>query len=209
MPTARLDVEVPPDTWIGDVSRAFPDASFRVLAALKNSETGSGLVEIRGEALDELIAAVESHDGITALDLLEAGEDRALLRFTTESPMLLTAASEAGFPLETPFAIEDGVAEWELTGTRERMSELADALRGMGIDFDVDYVGAADDGEPLLSERQREAVETALDRGYYDAPRGITLSELADEMDVAKSTLSEVLHRAEGAILRDWLDGDG
>ena len=53
----------------------------------------------------------------------------------------------------------------------------------------------------LLTDRQRTPVETAVAEGYYDTPRDCTLTELAEEVDVAKSTASETLHRAEGKII--------
>lgn len=50
----------------------------------------------------------------------------------------------------------------------------------------------------------REAVE----RGYYDTPRRVTLVELAEELDIAKSTCSEILHRVEEQVLKRFLKGD-
>lgn len=40
-------------------------------------------------------------------------------------------------------------------------------------------------------------MNAVIERGYYDTPRRCTLTELADELDLAKSTCSERLHRAE------------
>ncbi|WP_231185036.1 helix-turn-helix domain-containing protein [Haladaptatus sp. DYF46] len=37
-----------------------------------------------------------------------------------------------------------------------------------------------------------------MEKGYYDTPRRCSLTELAGELDVSKSTLSVVLHRAKG-----------
>jgi predicted DNA binding protein len=44
-----------------------------------------------------------------------------------------------------------------------------------------------------------------VERGYYDTPRTCTLTELADHLGIAKSTASERLHRAEGAIIRAFV----
>jgi predicted DNA binding protein len=62
--------------------------------------------------------------------------------------------------------------------------------------------------DPLLTDRQRRLLETARDRGYYDTPRRITLTELANELDFAASTCSEVLHRAEERIVKEHLRED-
>ncbi|MGK2230049.1 MAG: putative DNA binding protein, partial [Methanobacteriota archaeon] len=47
----------------------------------------------------------------------------------------------------------------------------------------------------------------AHELGYYDTPREISLSEVANEMDIAKSTCSEILHRAEGKVVSEFLEG--
>jgi len=41
-----------------------------------------------------------------------------------------------------------------------------------------------------LTERQREAVSLAYERGYFDVPKQVTLSELAEELHITPQTLS-------------------
>jgi predicted DNA binding protein len=57
-----------------------------------------------------------------------------------------------------------------------------------------------------LTERQREVLFEAVDRGYYDVPRETTLTEVADRVGIAKSTCSEVLQRVERTIVREFVD---
>lgn len=42
-----------------------------------------------------------------------------------------------------------------------------------------------------LTPKQRETLVTALEAGYYEAPREVTMSELADQMDVSQQALSK------------------
>jgi hypothetical protein len=53
-----------------------------------------------------------------------------------------------------------------------------------------------------LSDRQREAVETAVSVGYYDTPRGATTETVAEELGCARSTAAEHLQRAEAKTMR-------
>jgi len=107
----------------------------------------------------------------------------------------------------------------------------ADAVMGMTIVGDGSDVGAVVDSMPAavdvtvaeigtyrhrggtpvaaLSDRQREALETALSIGYYDVPRNGTLAEVADALEVAESSASEVLRRAERAIVTRVLERHG
>jgi predicted DNA binding protein len=52
-----------------------------------------------------------------------------------------------------------------------------------------------------LTSRQRNIVEIALEEGYFDYPRRITLRQLSKKVGVSASTVSEVLRRAEKKIL--------
>ena len=55
--------------------------------------------------------------------------------------------------------------------------------------------------EDGLSPRQREVFQLAQSRGYYEYPRKVTAQELADEMDITKSTLLEHLRKAEQKLM--------
>ncbi|OYR43604.1 PAS domain-containing protein [Halorubrum sp. Eb13] len=61
-------------------------------------------------------------------------------------------------------------------------------------------------GEPDLTTRQREIAETALREGYYDDPRRISGTDLADRFDVSSSTLHQHLRAAESKIMRGFFE---
>ncbi|WP_254545222.1 helix-turn-helix domain-containing protein [Halomarina pelagica] len=52
-----------------------------------------------------------------------------------------------------------------------------------------------------LTDRQYEAVETAVELGYYAVPRHASLADVAAELGCAASTASNHLRKAESAIL--------
>ncbi|WP_135853587.1 helix-turn-helix domain-containing protein [Halorussus salinus] len=207
MPTAKLHIALPEDVWISEVSTANPDAEFRVLAAFPAEETGVGLLEISAEDLPSVVAAMDDREDITRLDLQQASEESALVEFETTAPLLLFSVQESGLPLELPFTIVDGEAEVELTASRDRLSAFTTQLQTFGMDFDVEYVREMVNSESLLTQRQRELLHTAVEEGYYDTPRECSLTELAEEAGVAKSTASETLHRVEEKIVKEYVDG--
>ena len=53
----------------------------------------------------------------------------------------------------------------------------------------------------MLTPKQRQIFDSALNEGYWDTPRRITLSDLAGFMGLSKSTLSVHLHKIEGIVL--------
>ncbi|SDQ48544.1 helix-turn-helix domain-containing protein [Natronobacterium texcoconense] len=56
------------------------------------------------------------------------------------------------------------------------------------------------DVEQSLPDEQREALHAAVERGYYETPRKVELSELAEELGIPRSTLSYRLRRAEAEL---------
>ena len=52
-----------------------------------------------------------------------------------------------------------------------------------------------------LTVRQLEALQVALDNGYYDQPRGASIEELAAQTTVARATFEEHLRKAENKLI--------
>ena len=58
-----------------------------------------------------------------------------------------------------------------------------------------------DDALPALTDRQREVLALAVERGYYEIPRETTTAALAEELDVSRRTVEDHLRRAERKLL--------
>ncbi|WP_246983788.1 helix-turn-helix domain-containing protein [Halorientalis marina] len=206
MPRAKLRVSLPESAWIGALSRAQPSVTFRVLAALPMAETGVGLVELIGPDLGAVIEEMNARDAVLTVDVLAESDDRMVIEFETSEPLLLFSVQESGVPLEPPIEIVDGEATVEVTATQDRLSDFGTQLEQFGMRFDVEYIRrGVKSTEQLLTDSQRDLVLTAVERGYYDTPRECSLTDIADHLDMAKSTVSETLHRAESAIISEFV----
>lgn len=208
MTHAELTVTLPEGTWISDVSTSHPNASFRVLAALPGEDAGFGLVEVATDDPRPVLSDMEDHPAITRLELVQAGAESALVQFETSQPLLLFSAQESRIPLELPIDVVDGRTTLSVTASRDRLSELGRQLERHGLGYEVEYVSPHVESERLLTERQRELVQTAIEMGYYDTPRGASMTDLADELGIAKSTCSETLHRAEEKMVKRYADDE-
>jgi len=206
MPRAKLEITVPESVWIGELSRNHPDAQFEILTVFPKDDGGVALAEITANAVDEVVGEMEGFGEVTNTDYLQRTDETALVQFETSNPVLLLPVRNAGTPLELPFAVVDGIVSWEVTAPRDRLSSLGDQLRQFGIDFEVLAVRQEMETEQLLTPKQHRLVQTAVEQGYYDTPRECTLTELADEADIAKSTCSETLHRAEEKVVKEFVD---
>ncbi|GAB3685070.1 hypothetical protein GCM10028857_14930 [Salinarchaeum chitinilyticum] len=206
MPYAELTITIPEAVWIGRLSRTHPETRFRVLAATADEDTGVVRLEVLGEDAPAVVEAMRDCEPVTTLTVFETGTDHCRIQFESKVAVLLTALQRSGVPLETPFEVQDGSLQLATTTPRERLSALGNALDKLGIGYTLERVTEEPETEdPLLTDRQRRLLEAARDRGYYDTPRRITLTELAAEMDLAASTCSEVLHRAEEHLVKEHL----
>jgi predicted DNA binding protein len=205
MPTATLSVTIPESVWIGDLSRRYPDTTVRVLSAFGGDDAGVGLAELTGPDVEDVLARLNDYDDVTEATLLDRTDERALVQFETTLPLLLSPVRDSGAPMQLPFDIADGQARWEVTASRARLSRLGEQLDALGIRYTVERVRRDVGFEQLLTDRQQTVLVAAVEAGYYDTPRECSLTDLAADLDLAKSTVSETLHRAEEHVVKQFV----
>lgn len=205
MPEAKLTLTIPERTWPGEITRRYPDASIRIVAAIAEAESGVGLAEVCCPEQDGIIEDIQSHSAVDSMELLQRTHEKCLIEFRTDLPLLLFAARGSGLPLELPFEVQNGEATWALTASHESISGLGEQFDALGISYSVDYLQPEVAGtEDLLTDRQQSLIAAAIEHGYYDTPRRCSLTELADVVGLAKSTTSETLHRAEERVMKEF-----
>ena len=102
-----------------------------------------------------------------------------------------------------------GAMRFTLVGDADDLQRLVEDVSETAT-VTVDEVGSYDvPPGPLggvLTDRQHDAVATALDVGYYDVPRTGSLADVADALDVSEGSASVLLRRAERAAFTELLD---
>lgn len=83
--------------------------------------------------------------------------------------------------------IEDEHGSLELVGTTQ--------TEGIGFPLGGNKIKQSMSGK--LSDKQLEVLETAYRMGYFKVPQEVTAEEIASELDISRSTLSERLRRVE------------
>ncbi|SEW09820.1 helix-turn-helix domain-containing protein [Natrinema salifodinae] len=116
-----------------------------------------------------------------------------------------------GFIHDVSVRVEGGVEHWPVfvaDGRTEIQDRLETIRAQTDAEISISKIASADGDSPgapdrtdRLTPRQREAFELACDRNYYAWPREISTRELADELDVSKTTLLEHLRKAEAKLL--------
>ena len=204
MVSAEIAITLREEFGLTAVSIRFPDATFRYLAGIAEPDRGLGLVEIHAKALDEILASVSSNTAVRNYELLDRYEDRAVFQYETDVAILYQAVRDAGIIPTFPYVIRNGMLLFTTTTTPDRLSRFGQILRERGIPHEVTTISKSWGTESVITERQQQFVLRGIEMGYYDTPRQCTLAELAADLDVAPSTASQLLHRAEGQVMKQY-----
>ncbi len=199
-----------PHTWLSEITAHHP-TTIRILDC-KPSETKNGirqLVEVSADQgeLDKIVDEVKASPLVKEAYVVQTKRGRLLGSLLTESALCGTVMHTEAFCRSCLFHSKpnpDGTAEWTLAfNKRESLTELLDQMKQEHIDVKIMKLSSVADVENLTSH-QRTLVETALEEGFFDYPRRISLRELSKKMGISASTASEVLRRAERKILASY-----
>jgi predicted DNA binding protein len=117
---------------------------------------------------------------------------------------------EYGLMVDTPIEFTDrGDAHVTVVGRHEKLRgalEAAPESVSVSVEQVGEYTHADRDVLSLLTARQREVFETAVERGYYEIPRLVNQRELAETLDLAPSTVDEHIRKAESRVLSAVLE---
>ncbi|MFW5922327.1 MAG: helix-turn-helix domain-containing protein [Halodesulfurarchaeum sp.] len=95
--------------------------------------------------------------------------------------------------------------------SREAVQELLEDLQAVSDLVELKWLSDSTEPESdtertvdldLLTGKQLEAIELAVESGYYAQPRETTLSELAEACGISQSAMSQRLHTAERKLLQ-------
>lgn len=123
-------------------------------------------------------------------------------------PVLSASDCLAELKTVTEKTVTVGVTAPTGRGLQSLVADLKEQTPSVTVDWVVWNDEHRSNGNPTnaITQRQQEAVTTALDIGYYDTPRGATLDDLAERLDVTKSAVSQRLNAAETKLVKSAFD---
>lgn len=202
---ARFRIELPEDVWASEISRLFPDATLRLLTGVP---MGDRALELGGVRADDPVAgtdSIRSHPDISEFDQLYGDDQRVISQYEATEQSLYEFLWGSSLPPEFPMIVEDGEMAFDVTATREQFEAFGSALDDSGIRYELLSVVHTEDSESLLTDRQRECLTVAHQRGYFEVPRQCDLTELGETLGVDKSTASETIRRATDRVVAQFL----
>ncbi|WP_458189982.1 helix-turn-helix domain-containing protein [Haladaptatus sp. NG-WS-4] len=201
----KVKIGADDDNWLAGVSTDFSDAEFKILATHPIDDDVLELVKVTTSDRDAIVRRFDEAPEVRSSEILHSDEEMVLIQCVFPMPSSYKAGRARGNLPRLPLTIRDGWISGELIGSQEQLSEFTTELAAAGIPYEIVSVTQSYDASGLLTERQREFISEAVERGYYDSPRGCTLVELAETFGVNQSAASGVLHRAEGRIIKEFI----
>ncbi|WP_408957160.1 helix-turn-helix domain-containing protein [Natrinema sp. 74] len=188
------------DTALATAFERAPAATFELESSVSKTRPSLWVAGVDRETAADAFAADPS---VEVAELLVETESRLLYDVTfsegaSTNRLWDDLLADGGSLLEA--RATDGW--WRVTvryRDRDTLCNAYDRLIDRGVNADlrrVTDVTDADDHETRLTPEQQEALEAALEHGYFEIPRGISMEELAAELGISHQALSERFRRA-------------
>ena len=197
-----------PESWMNDIKNKY-DASFKFLDCMPVGESGGrGLIEIDAtdNEVDKIIEDLKRHEAVCKVDISPSPDGGILSSIVTKRCVACKALTGSDCFLTSALLKDDGQVEWNLiTGEEGSLLELINKLEKYGCKVELKKSQRLSK-RAQLTKRQEEIIQIALERGYYDIPKKITIDKLAKIFKVSPSTLAEILQRGEKKIMKQFFN---
>jgi predicted DNA binding protein len=208
-----VEAQVPASEFaLGDTVSSVPSASFEpVRTVTAGTEQPLPFLWATAPEFDRLDEALQADDSTAQVTRLVRDGSHALyeVRWQARVRALVHLIAEQDGALLDASLHEDIWKLRVLFPAKAAMSAFYDTCRNYGLDIDVNRVNGLESvvrhGGTRLSAEQYEALSEALEADYYGVPRGSTLVELSDRLDVSHQAVSERLRRAHQALIESSL----
>jgi predicted DNA binding protein len=207
----QVELLVKGPNLLGDLSEKYACQLNMVDCRSFNDHSMSLLIEIEGERAKEMIHQLRQSQGIRRVFSAKGDSRKTLVMIVQDSTPYCVSAHESGaFCVTCPFRTENGASgkegRWKLLlNDAEALKTVGNSLAQRGISMTVKDVSHAFHDE-LLTDRQKEIMGIAYKDGYFEFPRKNDLTEIAAELSIRPSTLSEILRRAEAKIVKHYVE---
>lgn len=194
-------------TGMGGVLESLDVEDKRVVHGMSVSDECTRIVLETTADRDAYSTALRRADGVYDHHLVPAGDERSFVLIEQESlpgaVALQDFAEEMGLVVVPPWEFHHDGIRFLVAGTEQDMQRAFEAAPpGLHVELERfgEFTGVTR-VDSALTERQREAVSVAVDLGYYEVPRTAGVRDVAARLGCAASTASDLLRRAEAAVV--------
>jgi DNA-binding NarL/FixJ family response regulator len=218
--TLEIEIDAPTEPLLAFASQLPADAEFTIHSVAEHKD-GQLLyaVEINGAVPDDCREHITVSDYIELYDTTETADGHEC-RFLVTPPTPESIAREYGMQFET-ITIDDGLRT--ITGYLSTDSAVPNFLADLRSTFEHTTLTRVTSAmtqsratttttaqllEPLTT-RQREILSQAYHDGYFEEPRDINATELADRFGIARATFTQHLRTAQRKLFGTIFSQEG
>lgn len=199
---ARIKIKFPDEIWISEIFKKFHDIRMEIINFLPydlEKSIGNAVIEIMHYDLESILQVIKNHSSVFEFSVLERKVNKAKFNVKTKDPYLLYGVIKCGVLVNFPVSVREGYAYWRLVSTRERIDELLTLFENKNINFEILRIGNSpyglDDNKSNLSLEESKVLDKAINLGFFEVPRSISLEDLANKLGKSKSALSVMLRK--------------
>jgi len=175
---------------------------------LLSKNTGSGLFQIKGKKsnLGKFWDEFSQFYKVEKFTLIFQDQNSILVNILFDNPWVIQTLMEAQqFIIQYPILIRRGTVSIDLIAPRNKIDLIFTNPDWKAVDISVKKIKQYCP-DSLLSPRQSDILNLALDNGYFDIPRKKSLSELAEDLHISPTALSENLRRINKKLANNYLN---
>ena len=203
---------VPSDQFpLGSIFEPFPGVTVELERIIPGTDYLTPYFWVRGVEIDDIEAQFTDHPGVNDIRLIDSVNDQYLLRveWATSYDGILSTLAETEVPL---IGAEGTHEQWTFDIRGDDRSDIA-AFQRRCRELDIPItltelhsLTPLDTGvESGLTESQHEALVLAYERGYFDSPRKVTMTDLGEELGISQQAVASRLRRGLKHVLRNTL----
>ena len=199
---AVLSVSLP-DCWVTNLA---PRHGIEIRVIDRKVISGNRMkdlfeAQVPPETIPRLVEEIRSSAGVRNVEVVSSERGRLIgITYATNCGGCALLAKSDCF-IAGAVARRTATFEWNLVfRNRESLRRLVSRLEKNGYEVKLLRLSSVREAVPL-TRRQEEILATAFELGYFDYPKRIRLGDLAKRLGVSKSTVSQVLRKAQTKVV--------
>lgn len=209
MPTLVTGTVPASELGLAHTMESFPDLLFEIEQVVTSGDEAlMPLLWVRGPSREQVEETLTEDPTVDEVELVGDFEDEWLFRIEWIDRVNLLVKMLTNSEATVLDAIgRDG--QWQLRmlyPDRALFSQTHAFCEAHGLTFNIETIRELEGGPAGrygLTNKQYQVLTEAVEQGYFEIPRGVTLKELAEELDTTHQAASELLRRATNTLLKD------
>lgn len=197
------------DFPLGTVFEGYPGVTVQLERTVPDSNDTAPYFWVRGTESDDVVTQFSHHPGVRDVRLVDRfdGEQLMRCRWAPEYDSILNALEVPGVVLCSAVGT---VEEWtfEIRGeTRDCVAQFRRRCQEYDVATTLTSLHSLDRRRNRydLTEKQREALVLAYERGYFNSPRERAMADVAAELGISQQALASRLRRGNRRLIEQSL----